>query len=86
MSHHIPLPPIPTSPHTPSQDDRWMKKCERIFQFCLQTIVALTKVQPEISLRLFLQGALTADQIASETIAYEFISQVTVWRKGKEWN
>ena len=58
------------------QDDRWLKKCERIFQFCLQTITALTKIQPDLSLRLFLQGALTADQIGSETIAYEFISQV----------
>ena len=53
-----------------------MKKCERIFQFCLQTINALAKVQPELSLRLFLQGALTADQVGSETITYEFISQV----------
>ena len=58
------------------QDDRWMKKCERIFQFCLQTINALTKVQPELSLRLFLQGALAADQVGSETITYEFITQV----------
>ena len=62
----------------PSQDDRWMKKCERIFQFCLQTIMALTKVTPELSLRLFLQGALTADQIGFEAIAYEFFSQVHV--------
>ena len=59
-----------------SQDERWMKKCERIFQFCLQTINALTKVQPELSLRLFLQGALAADQVGSETITYEFITQV----------
>ncbi len=62
--------------HTHTQDARWEKKCERIFQFCLQTINALTKVKPELSLRLFLQGALTADQIASETVTYEFISQV----------
>ena len=54
-----------------------MKKCERIFQFCLQTINALTKVQPELSLRLFLQGALAADQVGSETITYEFITQVS---------
>ncbi len=60
------------------QDARWDKKCDRIFQFCLQTINALTKVKPELSLRLFLQGALTADQIASETVTYEFISQVCV--------
>ena len=53
-----------------------MKKCERIFQFCLQTINALAKVHPELSLRLFLQGALAADQVGSETITYEFISQV----------
>ena len=55
-----------------------MKKCERIFQFCLQTINALTKVQPELSLRLFLQGALAADQVGSETITYEFITQVNI--------
>lgn len=57
------------------EDERWVKKCERIFQFALQTITALTKISPEVSLRLFLQGALTADQISSETITYEFVSQ-----------
>ena len=31
-----------------------------------------------MALRLFLQGALTADQVDNETIAYEFISQVGV--------
>ena len=60
-----------------------MKKCERIFQFCLQTINALTKVKPELSLRLFLQGALAADQVGSETITYEFITQVCTIKSGQ---
>lgn len=55
-----------------------MKKCERIFQFSLQTVTALAKEAPSVALRLFLQGALTADQVGNETITYEFISQVGV--------
>lgn len=60
------------------QDERWLKKCERIFQFSLQTVMALAKEAPSVALRLFLQGALTADQVGNETITYEFISQVGV--------
>ncbi|XP_064640905.1 vacuolar protein sorting-associated protein 35-like [Lineus longissimus] len=60
-------------------DDKWEKKCQKIFQFCHQTIVALIKAElAEISLRLFLQGALTAGEIPfenQETVAYEFMSQ-----------
>ena len=59
------------------QDDRWLMKCEQIFKFCFQTINALVKNHPEISLRLFLQGALVADRVGNETIAYEFFSQVS---------
>lgn len=62
------------------QDNNWEKKCQKIFQFCHQTIGALIKAeQSEIPLRLFLQGALVAGQIGfenSETVAYEFLSQV----------
>ena len=57
------------------EDQKWRAKCEKIFQFSLQTIMALCKLVPELSLRLYLQGALTADQIASETKAYEFLTQ-----------
>lgn len=59
-----------------------MKKCERIFQFSLQTVTALAKEAPSVALRLFLQGALTADQVGNETITYEFISQVSGWHMG----
>ena len=54
-------------------------KCEQIFKFCFQTINALVKNQPELSLRLFLHGALMADRIDNETIyiVYEFFSQVS---------
>ncbi|XP_045469525.1 vacuolar protein sorting-associated protein 35 isoform X2 [Harmonia axyridis] len=62
-----------------SDDERWDKKCQKIFQFCHQTIMALVKAElAELPLRLFLQGALAIDQIKfdnHETVAYEFMSQ-----------
>lgn len=62
-----------------SDDERWEKKCQKIFQFCHQTISALIKAElAELPLRLFLQGALAAGQIEFEnyeTVAYEFMSQ-----------
>ncbi|KAJ8963966.1 hypothetical protein NQ314_005225 [Rhamnusium bicolor] len=61
------------------KDDKWEKKCTKIFQFCHQTITALVKAElAELPLRLFLQGALAIDQIGfenHETVAYEFMSQ-----------
>uniref|UniRef100_UPI00358FEED2 vacuolar protein sorting-associated protein 35 n=1 Tax=Myxine glutinosa TaxID=7769 RepID=UPI00358FEED2 len=60
-------------------DDKWEKKCQKIFSFCHQTISALIKAElAELPLRLFLQGALAAGEIAfenHETVAYEFMSQ-----------
>ena len=65
-----------------SQDPKWNKKCQKIFQFCHQTIGALIKAeQNELSLRLFLQGAVAAGEIGfenAESVAYEFLSQVSV--------
>ncbi|GAB6026743.1 Vacuolar protein sorting-associated protein 35 [Chamberlinius hualienensis] len=61
------------------EDEKWERKCHKIFQFCHSTISALTKEElSDLSLRLFLQGALAADQVGfenHETMAYEFISQ-----------
>jgi vacuolar protein sorting-associated protein 35 len=61
------------------EDDKWDKKCQKIFQFCHQTIGALIKAElSELSLRLYLQGALCASQIdfeTQETVAYEYMSQ-----------
>lgn len=61
------------------EDENWEKKCQKIFQFCHQTIGALIKAeQAEIPLRLFLQGAMAAGGIGfenHETVAYEFMSQ-----------
>lgn len=58
----------------------WQKKCQKIFQFCHQTITTLTKAElAELPLRLFLQGALAIGHIDfenHETVAYEFLSQV----------
>lgn len=64
------------------KDEKWLKKAERIFQFTLQTVNALAKEVPVVALKLFLQGALTADQVGNETITYEFFSQVgvAVWK------
>lgn len=62
------------------QDDKWEKKCQKIFTFAHQTISALIKAElAELPLRLFLQGALAAGEIGfenHETVAYEFMSQV----------
>ncbi|XP_063226754.1 vacuolar protein sorting-associated protein 35 isoform X2 [Bacillus rossius redtenbacheri] len=61
------------------EDEMWEKKCQKIFQFCHQTITALIKAElAELPLRLFLQGAIAVDQIEfenHETVAYEFMSQ-----------
>lgn len=61
------------------KDENWEKKCQKIFQFCHQTITALVKAElAELPLRLFLQGALAIDQIGfdnHEPVAYEFMSQ-----------
>ncbi|CAG7838063.1 unnamed protein product [Allacma fusca] len=61
------------------EDSKWEKKCQKIFQFCHSTIVALTKAElAELPLRLFLQGALAISKLPSEnqeTMAYEFMSQ-----------
>lgn len=61
------------------EDENWEKKCQKIFSFCHQTIGALIKAEmAEIPLRLYLQGALAAGQVAfenHETVAYEFMSQ-----------
>jgi len=55
------------------------EKMSKIFEFCLATIVALTKAElSELPLRLFLQGALAISRIDfenRETIAYEYMSQ-----------
>ena len=69
-----------------SQDDKWEKKCDKIFKFCFQTINALIKAElpAELSFRLFLQGSIALCEIAyenCENITYEFISQV----KTKHW-
>lgn len=57
----------------------WEKKCQKIFQFCHQTISALMKAElAELPLRLFLQGALAIGEVQfdnHETVAYEFLSQ-----------
>ncbi|AWP02045.1 Vacuolar protein sorting-associated protein 35 [Scophthalmus maximus] len=62
-----------------SLDDKWEKKCQKIFSFAHQTISALIKAElAELPLRLFLQGALAAGEIGfenHETVAYEFMSQ-----------
>jgi len=62
-----------------TEDENWQKKCGKIFQFCHQTITALTKAElAELPLRLFLHGALAIGQIQfenHESVAYEFLSQ-----------
>ncbi|CAF1262535.1 unnamed protein product, partial [Didymodactylos carnosus] len=64
------------------QDEKWEKKCQKLFQFCNQCLTILTKPESnDLPLRLYLQGSLTASEIgteSTETIAYEFLSQAYV--------
>jgi vacuolar protein sorting-associated protein 35 len=64
------------------QDEKWEKKCQKLFQLSNQLINNLTKLESsDLPLRLYLQGALAASEIGSEnaeTIAYEFFSQVKI--------
>lgn len=61
------------------QDEMWEKKCSKIFSAVRNTILLLTGNNQELSLKLFLQAALTVNDTPfekSEAIAYEFFSQV----------
>jgi vacuolar protein sorting-associated protein 35 len=65
------------------EDDKWGKKCDKIFKFCFQIINSLIKAElpAEISFRLFLQGSIALADIQyenSEDITYEFLSQVMI--------
>lgn len=61
------------------EDAKWSKKCQKIFQFCHQTITVLAKLELfEVSVRLFLQGALAVARTPfdnSEQVAYEYMTQ-----------
>ncbi len=68
-----------------NEDDKWSKKCDKIFKFCFQIINVLIKSElpAEISFRLFLQGSIALAEIQyenSEDITYEFLSQVHSFR------
>lgn len=61
-------------------DEKWEKKCSKIFHFVHQTITAIMKDSncPDVCLRLFLEAGLTASKSGienRETLAYEFVSQ-----------
>lgn len=65
------------------KDEKWEKKCDKIFKFCFQTINALIKAElpAELPFRLFLQGSIALCDINydnCENITYEFISQAIV--------
>lgn len=59
--------------------EQWDKKCQKILQFCHNTITALARSDlPDLALRLFLQGALVVGQLGytnHETVAYDFMTQ-----------
>lgn len=64
------------------QDENWEKKCQKIFQFCYQTVGVLIKVDMvEMLFRFFLQGVLTVGEIEFENyeiVVYEFMLQVLI--------
>ena len=52
----------------------------QLFAFALETVTALGSNAPNLALRLFLQCAQEANNCQYETIAYEFVTQVTFLR------
>ncbi|UXI19240.1 transferase CAF17 [Sarcoptes scabiei] len=61
-------------------DEKWAKKCKKIYQFVNQLIVTLLQDGncPELCLRLFLEAALNAarsEVSGYDSISYDFISQ-----------
>lgn len=66
---------------TSDVDDKWDKKCDKIFRTCFQIINSLIKVElpTELAFHLYLEGAISLAEIGydnSENITYEFLSQV----------
>ncbi|KHN79252.1 Vacuolar protein sorting-associated protein 35 [Toxocara canis] len=62
------------------EDEKWDAKLQKMFVFCMHTIGALvsTAELAQLPLRLYLHGAIIADQIPfanNATVAYEFISK-----------
>lgn len=67
-------------------DEKWDKKCDKIFRMCFQIINSLIKVeiQPEVAFKLFLEGSIALAEISydnSENITYEFLTQVIMMNK-----
>jgi len=63
---------IPEPPPTPKTS------CRKVFQFLHEIITAMAVSYPELSLKLFLQAAITADKCQFKAIAYEFMSQAFI--------
>lgn len=60
------------------EDSEWSAKAIKIYKFAHETVTALSRTNlPEISLKLFLQCAQSANKCGApfETIAYEFFTQ-----------
>lgn len=62
------------------KDDKWMKKCQKIYQYVNQLIMSLLKESncPDLCLQLFLEAALNCSKSGitdRESISYEFVSQ-----------
>ena len=65
-------------------DEKWDKKCDKIFRMCLQIIDVLIKeeIRAEITFKLFLEGSIALAEIGygnSENITYEFLTQVSLF-------
>lgn len=62
-----------------SSDEMWDKKCQRIFQFCQQTVAVLAKAKcSDLALRLFLQCALAGSVVGFDNVCYEYVSHALV--------
>ena len=61
-----------------SSDDEWNKVGKRVFKFAHETVTALARTDyKQLAMRLYLQCAEAASRGGFETIAYEFLTQVS---------
>ncbi|GMH98622.1 hypothetical protein TrST_g10539 [Triparma strigata] len=52
--------------------------CRKVFQFLHEIVTAMAVSYPDLSLKLFLQSAVAADNCKFKAIAYEFMSQAFI--------
>jgi len=73
-----PKPPKPSAVKIPDPPVPASISCRKVFQFLHEIVTAMATTFPDMSLRLYLQSAITADNCRFKAISYEFMSQAFI--------